>query len=133
MSWDDDSLEYGYVVTRLADGSWWHLHFGRGGASYACELLGRPTDILACLQWFAAWAVAKSGQSLLTLDGERVESAADGPVLDFRWPDDLEATHFQRAVMPLLDNSEAFESAVREVVRSPVAPSSGGVGVWTFP
>ena len=117
MSWDDDSLEYGYLVARMGEGGWWHMHFGRCEASYDCELLGRPTNILACLRWFAAWAVPKSEQFLLTLDGERVESAADGPALDFRWPDDLEAAHFQQEVMPLLYVSEAFQSAASEVVR----------------
>jgi hypothetical protein len=27
--WDEDALEYGYVVDRPPDGSWWHLHLAR--------------------------------------------------------------------------------------------------------
>ena len=121
MTWDDDTLEYGYVLARPPEGGWWHLHFGRCAVCYPCELLGRPTDILACLQWFAAWAVTKSPQFLLTLDGEGVNLPAAVPPPDFAWgrgADPSEAAHFQRSVMPLLYDSPVFQSAAAEVVRS---------------
>src|SRR5437764_1237749 len=54
MIWDQDFLVYGYVLSQVAGGGWWHLHFGRSGWDYNCELLGCRTDILACVQRFAA-------------------------------------------------------------------------------
>lgn len=123
MTWDEDTLEYGYVLDRIAGGGWWHLHFGRSGWSYRCELLGRGTDILACIQKFAASAVAESTRFLLTLDGEGVELPEGADGLDFRWgdrPADPElasvARHFQQEVMPLLYGSAAFQRAAAEVV-----------------
>src|SRR5580704_9952937 len=73
MTWDEDPLEYGYILDRLFGGGWWHLHFGRAGWLYQCNLLGRRTDVLACLQRFAAGAVAVPPRFVLTLDGEGVE------------------------------------------------------------
>jgi hypothetical protein len=120
LTWDDDALEYGYVLARPSEDCWWHMHFGRCWASYPCELLGRPTDILACLQWFATGVVAKSPRFLLTLDGEGVEVPAGVPPMDFTWAGAgaSEAAHFQQLVMPLLYDSPAFQSAAAEVVRS---------------
>lgn len=123
MTWDEDSLEYGYVLVRLADGGWWHLHFGRSDWKYHCGLLGRCTRVLACVQRFAAGAVARSPQFLLTLDGEGVDLSAADAGLDFDWGDQsadpeslAEALHFQRGVMPLLYDSPAFQRAAAEVV-----------------
>ena len=120
MTWDHDALEFGHVVARPLEGGWWHLHFGRQ-ASYWCELLGRPTEVVACLQWFAAGAVTRSLRFVLTLDGEGVELPPDGPPVDFAWvyaADSSEAAHFQRSVVPLLYDSSAFQSAVAAVVSS---------------
>jgi hypothetical protein len=123
MNWDEDTLEYGYVLDRIAGGGWWHLHFGRSGWSYQCDLLGCRTDILACIQRFAAGAVAESPRYLLTLDGEGVELSEAEAGLDFRWGDCTAdqglvaaARHFQRQIMPLLYESPAFQRAVAEVV-----------------
>ena len=118
MSRDRNSLEYGYVLTRLPDGSWWHLHVGRSGCHYHCELLGRNTNILACLQRFAAGGLAESPPFLLTLDGEGVELSDLAVGLDFQWPGCLEAdaAHFQQEVLPLLHRSVAFQRAAAEVV-----------------
>jgi hypothetical protein len=123
MTWDEDTLEYGYVLDRPAGGVWWHLHFGRSAWSYHCDLLSRRTEMLACVQRFAARAIAASPWFLLTLDGEGVELPETDAGLDFQWGDrpadpDLaaEALHFQREVMPLLNDSPAFQRAVAEVV-----------------
>ena len=123
MSWDEDTLEYGYVLDRPADGGWWHLHFGRSGWSYHCDLLGRRTGILACVQRFAAGAAALSPRFLLTLDGEGVDLSGADARLDCGWgqrPSDAElaaaARHFQREVLPLLYDSPAFQRATAEVV-----------------
>jgi hypothetical protein len=123
MNGDEDILEYGYVLNRIDGGGWWHLHFGRSGWSYRCDLLGRRTNILACVQQFAAGAVAVSPRFLLTLDGEGVELSQAEAGLDFRWgnrPADPElataAPRFQREVMPLLYASLAFQRAAAEVV-----------------
>lgn len=117
MGWGDDPLEYGYVLARPTEGGWWHLHFARGGASYPCRLLGRPTDILACVQRFAAGAVATSPRFVLTLDGEGVE-LPDAAPLDFSWAGGPAAADFQRAVVPVLNDSSAFQLAASEVVLS---------------
>lgn len=77
MTWDDDTLEYGYVLDRF-EGGWWHLHFGRSVRSYHCALLGTRTSVVACVQQFARGAVATSPQFLLTLDGEGVERLEGG-------------------------------------------------------
>jgi hypothetical protein len=123
MTWDDDSLEYGYIVTRPPDGGWWHLHFGRAAVAYDCELLGRQTDVLAVVQHFAAGAAARSPQYVLTLDGEGVERSMSDLKLDFRWDRDADddqlagdARHFQREVMPLVHDSPAMQHAVAEIV-----------------
>jgi hypothetical protein len=123
MVWDEDTLEYGYVLDRIAGGGWWHLHFGRSGWSYHCDLLGRRTKILASVERFAAGAVAESPRFLLTLDGEGVGLTEAEAGLDFRWGDRpadplvaAEALHFQREIMPLLYDSPAFQRAAAEVV-----------------
>ena len=122
-TWDKDSLEDGYVLARPADGTWWHLHFARTGWEYQSELLGRRTEILACVQRFAAGGVAQSPQFLLTLDGEGVEFSAEETGLDFQWgqqpavPELLtEALHFQREVLPLLHISKAFQRATERLM-----------------
>ena len=117
MGWGDDPLVYGYVLARPPEGGWWHLHFARGGASYRCRLLGQPTDVLACVQRFAAGAVATSPRFVLTLDGEGVE-LSDAAPLDFAWAGGPEAADFQRAVVPALHDSPAFQAAAAMVVRS---------------
>ena len=60
MTWDDDALHYGYVVARLPDGGWWHLHFGRAAIEYHCDLLGRRTNVFAGVQHFDPGVVARS-------------------------------------------------------------------------
>jgi hypothetical protein len=124
VKWDEESLECGYVLARPPEGGWWHLHFGRSDMSYHCELLGRRTDILACIQWFIAGAIAKSPQFILTLDGEGVELAPNEPRLDFASGQGTTASevladahYFQREVMPLLYDSPPFQRAAAEVVR----------------
>ena len=123
MTWDEDTLEYGYVLDRIAGGGWWHLHFARSNGFYHCDLFGRACNVLACVQRFAAGAVAESPRFLLTLDGEGVELPDLEARLDFAWgdrPADPEraivAQRFQREVMPLLHASPAFQRAVAEVV-----------------
>ena len=78
---------------------------------------------MASAQRFAAGAVARSPQFLLTLDGEGVELAVDKAELTFGWgrlPADAEfvaeSLHLQREIMPLLYNSSAFQQAVAEIV-----------------
>src|SRR5207247_2076508 len=87
MNWEEDNLEYGYVLDRIEGGGWWHLHFGRSNWSYLCDLLGRPTDILTCVQQFAVGALALSPRFLLTLDGEGVKLPEEDAGLDCRWGD----------------------------------------------
>jgi hypothetical protein len=116
VGWGDDPLEYGYVLDRLPEGGWWHLHFARSGVSYPCRLLGRPSDILACVQRFAAGAVATSPRFVLTLDGDGVE-LPDAAPLDFAWAAGAAGADFQRAIVPLLHASTAFQAAAAEVVR----------------
>jgi hypothetical protein len=123
MTWDEDALEYGYVVERPPAGGWWHLHFGRAAAEYECALLGRATNILGCVQLFSRGAVRQSAQYLLTLDGEGIEHPAGDLRLDYSWGRDAndaelsaEARHFQHEVMPLLYESEAMQRAVAEIV-----------------
>lgn len=123
MTWDDDSLEYGYVVTRPPDGGWWHLHFGRAAVAYDCELLGRRSEVFAVVQHFGAGAVARSPQYVLTLDGEGVDRPARDLGLDCRWGRDAgdaeladDARRFQREVMPLLYDSPAMQGALAEIV-----------------
>jgi hypothetical protein len=120
MGWDEDELDYGYLLERCIDGSSWYLHFGRArGIAYYCKLLRRETNIFA--------SVSKVDQRLrsplifcLTLDGE---SVSEDLGLDCRWGKDddasslaIEARHFQRTVMPLLFESSAFQSAVSDLV-----------------
>ena len=123
MSWDEDSLDYGYVLARPLDGGWWHLHFGRSDRTYQSGLLGRRTDILASVQRFSAGAMAQSVRFLLTLDGEGVEVSAEELVLDCRWDGHSEfaelthqAQHLQQEIMPLLKNSPVFQMAAAEIV-----------------
>lgn len=120
MSWDDDALDYGYVVTRLPGGGWWHLHFGRADVEYDCQLLGRSTDVLALVQRFGTGCVRLSPRYLLTLDGEGVPSEIP---LNTNW-DQLgngeqnagDAAHFQTAIMPLLYDSGAMQQALASLV-----------------
>jgi hypothetical protein len=123
VTWDENSLEYGYVLSRASEGGWWHLHFGRSSWVYHCELLARRTDVLVCVQRFSVGAMAQSPRFLLTLDGEGVELSAEEVEMDFRWgqrPEvaDLvaEALHFQREIMPLLHDNSAFQQAAAEIV-----------------
>jgi hypothetical protein len=121
--WDEDALEFGYVLDRPSTGGWWHLHFGRADWVYHCKLLGRDIDILACIRRFGAGAVAQSASFLLTLDGEGVELSAEQTGLNFRWGEDsegmelaTEARSFQREVVPLLFDSSVFQQAAAEIV-----------------
>jgi hypothetical protein len=123
MRWDESPLEYGYVLDRTSDRGWWHLHFGRSGWSYDCELLGRRTNVLACLQLFALGGVVRSPRFFLTLDGEGVGSAAEEARLVYTWgsrPEDAglvgEARRFQQEVMPRLYDSPAFQQAAAKIV-----------------
>ncbi|HEX5271814.1 MAG TPA: hypothetical protein VFW33_15055 [Gemmataceae bacterium] len=116
-------MDYGYVLDRLPEGGWWHMHFGRSRWVYRCELLDRETDMLACVRRFGVGAVAQSPRFLLTLDGEGVELPADGAGVDYRWGQHGErakladdAGYFQREVMPLLHDSPEFQRAVAAVV-----------------
>lgn len=123
LTWDDDSLDCGYIAHRLPDGAWWHIHFACSGLDYYCELLRRRTLILAAVQCFAPGVVAVSDRFILTLDGEGVNLPDESLLLDFRWgrePNDLklqsEARAFQQEVMPLLHESRNFQKAVWEIV-----------------
>ena len=125
MTWDSNSLDYGYVVERLPDGEWWHMHFGRAAVEYDCELLGRRSNVFAQVQHFRAGVVAKSPLYLLTLDGEGIDCPTSELGLDFRWsgivgaPDLAEeARRFQLEVMPLLRESEAMQRAVMTIIQS---------------
>lgn len=122
-TWEDDSLDYGYIVYRLPEGAWWHIHFARSGMEYDCELLLRNTPILAQVQCFAPGAIAVSEQFILTLDGEGVKLPDEALLLDFGWgmkPDDpklqSDARAFEQNVMPLLHDSKNFQKAVWEIV-----------------
>ncbi len=123
LKWDYDKLDYGYVLHRLPDGAWWHLHFARSGLEYDCQLLRGATLVLAAVQCFAAGVLAVSEQFVLTLDGEGVELPDEALLLDFDWgckPDDsklqADARAFQQNVMPLLHDSRDFQKAVWEIV-----------------
>ena len=122
-TWDDDDLQYGYVLERLADGKWWHLHIGRMAIEYDCELLGRKTNLLFSIQLFSSGCVLQSSTFLLTLDGEGIERLPAGVDLGYYWGRDTqdedliaEAKHFQAEVMPLLHASEAMQHAVAEII-----------------
>lgn len=123
-TWADDFLEYGYVVEHPPTGGWWHIHFARAAFIYHCELLGRSTNVVACVQHFARGCVRQSAQYLLTLDGEGIEYPTDQIRLDFSWGQDTknanliaEAQRFQREVMPLIYECGAMQQAVAEIVR----------------
>lgn len=121
--WDQDVLEYGYVLHRTSEGGWWHGHFGRSAISYRCELLGRQTSVVLLLQHFGPGGAALSRQFLLTLDGEGLDLPVEDLRLDFRWGNDpqdtkltAEAKHFQQEVMPLLHGNSQFQHSIAEVV-----------------
>ena len=122
MAWDDDHLKYGYVITRLPEGDWWHMHFGRAALRYQCELLGRETDVFASIHRFARGCIARSPQFVLTLDGEGVDLPISELSLDCHWDSDEEvsadAKHFQASIMPLVYDSPAMQGAVAELVRA---------------
>src|SRR5262249_27305450 len=88
-----------------------------------CDLLGRRTTIVACVQRFTAGAIPQSPRFFITLDGEGVELPASEGVLDCewgRWSGDADliavALHFQSEVMPWLHDCSAFQRAAAEVV-----------------
>lgn len=121
--WDEDALDYGYVLRSLPEGGWWHVLFARSGLEYRCELLGHSTRILAAIQRFARGASSASETFVLTLDGEGISEPDDVLRLDFDWgkkPADVrlqaEARSFQTLVMPLLHDSESFQRAAWEIV-----------------
>jgi hypothetical protein len=124
MTFEDDQLQYGYVVTREAEGVWWHLHFGRSFVGYHCNLLGRHTNLFAAVQNFGPGVVARSPRYILTLDGEGIDRPEEDLRLDFHWGLDTTdeerlsaARQFQQSVMPLLYESADMRSAVAQVVR----------------
>ena len=80
---------------------------------------------MACVQRFAAGAVARSPKFILTLDGEGVEFPDEVLLLDFDWgrtPNkakmQAEALDFQQVVMPLLHSNRDFQTAVWEIVQN---------------
>jgi hypothetical protein len=118
MTSNDDPLNYGYILTRLPNGDWWHLHFGRAAAPYDCLLLGRQTNIFACLQQFGPGAVARTPQVILTLDGLIVDRPVSEVALNFDWDQaSADAEHFQEFVMPLLYNCAHMQRALRDVIK----------------
>jgi hypothetical protein len=117
VNWDEDPLEYGYVLDRTPDGGWWHLHFALGRVSYPCQLLGCVTNILACVQRFGAGATINSPQFVLTLDGQEVRPANSAP-LDFDWAKTAEAADFQRVIVPKLHQSRTFQDGLCMIVDS---------------
>jgi len=123
IRWDEDALDYGYVVTRLPSGEWWHMHFGRSTLTYDCELLARKSNILASIQLLGVGAVIQSPRFILTLDAEGVEIPTAELDLKFGWQKSAnsadvsaDAQHFQREIMPLIYDSERFQSAVQHIV-----------------
>ena len=69
---------------------------------------------------FAKYAVRQLGPFILTLDGEGIDSAATK--IDFKWDIDSamarEALYFQREIIPLIYDSDGFQSAVLEIVKN---------------
>ena len=83
--WDEDALEHGYVLRRLPEGGWWHLHFARSGLEYHCELLRSCTRMLAAIQRHAHGEHLPSQFFVLTLDGEGVSEPDEVLRMDFDW------------------------------------------------
>jgi hypothetical protein len=121
MEFSEDALDYGYVVDRLPDHSWWHMHFGRSAWWYQCALLGRRTNVMASLQWFAPGVKKIGSPFILTLDGEGVGMNQTKLKLDFHWDMDsqvrAEGIEFQQQVMPLLYDSPEFQKAVVRIIK----------------
>jgi len=121
LMWDDDALEYGYVLRQTSDGHWWHGHFGRAAFEYRSKLLGRWTNVFLSMSHFAPWAIRKAGPFYLTLDGMGVEGV--DLAIDHHWgldPADeelqAEARHLQQEVIPLAFGSPRFRRAILEVM-----------------
>jgi hypothetical protein len=123
IDWQEDELDYGYVVERLPDGGWWHMHIGHSAYEYDCELLGRKSTFVVQVQRFRRGAEFDSPAVLLNLDGEPIEQRYADLQLSFSWvrthdPDLIaEATYFQQEIMPLLYDSDAFQESVAKIVR----------------
>lgn len=123
MKWDEHPLDYGYIVTRLDSGAWWHMHFGRSALNYPCELLGRASNILASIQLLKAGVNTVPPRFMLTLDAEGVELSPNELRMNYRWNMDCkspemnaDALHFQQEIMPLIYDSELFQTTVRHIV-----------------
>jgi len=121
--WEENALEYGFIVTRLPSGAWWHMHFGRSTLNYPCELLGRKSNILLSIQLLSPGCVTISPRFLLTLDAQGVEISPTELRIDFHWGKDpvshelrADAQHFQQEIMPLIYDSDPMQSAVRHIV-----------------
>jgi hypothetical protein len=122
IDWAEDHLRYGYVIARLPDREWWHMHLGRSEViEYDCALLGERTDVFAVVQRLAPGCVARSQQFVLTLDGEGVDRRIADLRVDFGWEVDANATaagrRFQAEVMPLLYDSAPMQTALAAVVQ----------------
>jgi len=114
MDWNEDALDYGYVVYRPAAGGWWHLHIGRAAWSYDCRLLGRRTNLFVRLQYLGVGANPLSPAFTLTLDGEGLETSL---WLNCTWSEKAdEARQFQEEIMPLLYESDAMQNAMASVI-----------------
>jgi hypothetical protein len=123
MTPNDNPLNYGYILARLPSGDWWHLHFGRAAAPYDCLLLGRQTNIFACIQQFGPGVVARTPQFILTLDGSSVDRPVCELALNFDWDQlSTDAAHFQESVMPLLYTSANMQRAIRNVIERRMIP-----------
>lgn len=129
MKWDEHPLDYGYIVTRLPSGAWWHMHFGRSAVNYHCELLGRMSNVLAAIQLLQAGVTTVTPRFLLTLDAEGVELSPNELRMNYRWnlksdcaDMNAEALHFQQEIMPLIYDSETFQKTVRHIVEKQAYP-----------
>jgi hypothetical protein len=115
--WSGDDLDYGYVLDRTPTGEWWHLHFARSDRFYYCKLLTANTNIFACIRKFAPWAVMKSPNYCLTLEGEGVDYSVIESGLTFSWNDaQTQAKAFQATVVPRLHENADFQRACASIV-----------------
>ena len=125
MYWNEDALEYGYVVTKLPTGEWWHMHFGRIATEYTCELLGIRTNVVTVIRAFAAGGVARSPQFVITLDGEILDEPIADLNINFDWggKDSNEklrahAKLLQTNVVPLLYENSHYHEVVSNIIRN---------------
>ena len=118
-----DSLAYGYVITKLDNGDWWHGHVVRSDLEYECGLLDRRTNLSFQVQRFGRGAFPHSGPFYLTLDAEGVSGTLAPVNADGDWGDQAgdkhlqsEASRIQQQIVPLLVNSERFQQALASIV-----------------